>query len=291
MNQKIIKKLKKIVKKNKISIMPCCYDALSAKLIEKAGFELSFMSGFAVSASKIGMPDTGLISYGEMVDQGRQICSAVNIPIIGDGDTGYGNEMNVKRTVKGYGDAGFASIMIEDQLSPKQCGHTKGKTVVAVDEACSRIKAAIDARSSANDILIMARTDARYKHGIDEAIERALLFEELGADIIFIEAPETKEEMVKICNKITKPKVINLVEGGSTPMLTPTELESIGFNIIAYPLTLLSSSIKSMQNSLNSIKEGIHPFKDILPFEELQSTLGFDEYFKEEKLYKLQKYI
>ena len=285
----MVKRLKKIIKNNKITIMPCCYDVISAKLIEQAGFDLSFMSGFGVSASKIGMPDTGLISYGEMVDQGRQICTSVNIPIIGDGDTGYGNEMNVKRTVEGYYRAGFASIMIEDQLSPKQCGHTKGKTVITKNEACSRIKAAIDARNLDQDILIMARTDARYNHGIDEAIERALLFEDLGADIIFIEAPETREEMIKICQKITKPKVINLVEGGTTPMLTPSELESIGFNIIAYPLTLLSSSIKSMRNSLNSIKKGVHPYDDIMPFEELQETLGFNEYFREEKLYNIKK--
>ncbi len=289
MNNNMVKRLKKIIKNNKITIMPCCYDVISAKLIEQAGFDLSFMSGFGVSASKIGMPDTGLISYGEMVDQGRQICTSVNIPIIGDGDTGYGNEMNVKRTVEGYYRAGFASIMIEDQLSPKQCGHTKGKTVITKNEACSRIKAAIDARNSDQDILIMARTDARYNHGIDEAIERALLFEDLGADIIFIEAPETREEMIKICQKITKPKVINLVEGGTTPMLTPSELESIGFNIIAYPLTLLSSSIKSMRNSLNSIKKGVHPYDDIMPFEELQETLGFNEYFREEKLYNIKK--
>ncbi len=289
MNNNMVKRLKKIIKNNKITIMPCCYDVISAKLIEQAGFDLSFMSGFGVSASKIGMPDTGLISYGEMVDQGRQICTSVNIPIIGDGDTGYGNEMNVKRTVEGYYRAGFASIMIEDQLSPKQCGHTKGKTVITKNEACSRIKAAIDARNLDQDILIMARTDARYNHGIDEAIERALLFEDLGADIIFIEAPETREEMIKICQKITKPKVINLVEGGTTPMLTPSELESIGFNIIAYPLTLLSSSIKSMRNSLNSIKKGVHPYDDIMPFEELQETLGFNEYFREEKLYNIKK--
>ena len=282
-------KLRKLLAKPGSLVLPGCYDALTARLIERAGYKAAFMGGFAVSAARLGAPDTGLISYAEMLDQGRNICSAVDFPVIGDGDTGYGNAVNVQRTVRGYAQAGFACVMIEDQVAPKKCGHTKGKTVITKNEACSRIKAAIDARNLDQDILIMARTDARYNHGIDEAIERALLFEDLGADIIFIEAPETREEMIKICQKITKPKVINLVEGGTTPMLTPSELESIGFNIIAYPLTLLSSSIKSMRNSLNSIKKGVHPYDDIMPFEELQETLGFNEYFREEKLYNIKK--
>ncbi|HAI32745.1 MAG TPA: carboxyvinyl-carboxyphosphonate phosphorylmutase, partial [Thalassospira sp.] len=161
--------------------MPCCFDALSAKLIEQEGFGLTFMSGFATSAARIGEPDLGLMSYGEVLDQARNITDAVSIPVIGDGDTGYGNAMNVRRTVTGFAKAGCAAVMIEDQLAPKRCGHTKGKEVVGRDEAFDRIKAAVDAREAGADILILARTDARHQHGLSEAIDRAAKFKELGA--------------------------------------------------------------------------------------------------------------
>src|SRR5688500_8833205 len=155
--------------------MPGCHDAMSARLIEEAGFEIGFMSGFAVSASRPGMPDTGLISYAELVEQGQNICGAVSIPMIGDGDTGFGSAQNIKRTVQGYAAAGFACIMLEDQVAPKRCGHTEGKSVVGRDEALTRIRAAVDARDEGADILIMARTDARID-SLDEAIERCRLF-------------------------------------------------------------------------------------------------------------------
>src|SRR5688572_32541170 len=172
-------------------VMPGCHDAISARLIEEAGFELGFMSGFAVSASRLAMPDTGLISYAELVDQGSNICHAVSIPMIGDGDTGFGSAQNIKRTVQGYARAGFACIMLEDQVAPKRCGHVEGKAVVGRDEALTRIRAAVDARDAGEDILIMARTDARIE-SLDEAIARCRLFRELGADITFLEAPTSE---------------------------------------------------------------------------------------------------
>ena len=177
--------LRQLLNQPGIITMPCCFDAFSARLIEQAGFPLTFMSGFAVSAARLGLPDTGLISYGEMIDQGRNICSSVNIPVIGDGDTGYGNAMNVKRTVMGYLHAGFSGIMIEDQVSPKRCGHTNGKEVVSRERAIQRIQAVIEARAEAQangaDIVIIARTDARATLGLSEAIERALIFKEIAA--------------------------------------------------------------------------------------------------------------
>src|SRR5688572_4702767 len=176
-----------------ILIMPGCHDAISARLIEEAGFEIGFMSGFAVSASRLGMPDTGLISYGELVDQGANICRAVTIPMIGDGDTGFGSAQNIKRTVQGYARAGFACIMLEDQVAPKRCGHTDGKAVVGRDEALMRIRAAVDARNAGADILIMARTDARACVSLDEAIARCRSFRAIGADISFLEAPVLEE--------------------------------------------------------------------------------------------------
>src|SRR5687768_16895371 len=165
-------RLRELLARPGLLIMPGCHDAMSARLIEEAGFELGFMSGFAVSAARLGMPDAGLISYGELVEQGQNICAAVTIPVIGDGDTGFGSAQNIKRTVQGYARAGFAAIMLEDQVAPKRCGHTEGKSVVRRDEALTRIHAAVDARDAGEDILIMARTDARASDGLDEAITR-----------------------------------------------------------------------------------------------------------------------
>jgi 2-methylisocitrate lyase-like PEP mutase family enzyme len=262
-------------------VMPCCFDALSARLIERAGFPLTFMSGFAVSASRLGLPDTGLISYGEMLDQARNICDAVAIPVIGDGDTGYGNPLNAKRTVRGYARAGLACVMIEDQLAPKRCGHTRGKQVVERDEALARMRAALDARdelrAEGGDILVMARTDAAAPHGLDEAIERAVLFEELGADIAFVEAPRDRSELRRIAQQVPGPKMANLVEDGDTPLLAPAELEALGFDIAAYPLTLLSATARAMQSALEALKVGESP-EPRLPFVELRELVGFPDY-------------
>ena len=264
--------------------MPCCFDALSAKLIERAGFPLTFMSGFAVSVARLGMPDTGLISYGEMLDQGRNICDAVSIPIIGDGDTGYGNPLNVKRTVQGYAKAGFACIMIEDQLAPKRCGHTRGKQTVSRDEAVTRLRAALDARDEGADILIMARTDARATEGLDEALTRARTFREMGADITFLEAPHGKDEMRRYCEEVDGPKMANLVEQGDTPLLPHEELEEIGYKIAAYPLTLQLAAQQGMADALAAMKAGRHP-QHLASFAELQAVAGFPEYFEAEKAY------
>ena len=289
MHRNNIKKLKNIINNNKLNIMPCCYDALSAKMIEQAGFELSFMSGFATSAAKLGLPDTGLISYGEVIEQGRNICENVNIPIIGDGDTGYGNELNVRRTIKGFYNAGFSAVMIEDQVSPKRCGHTRGKVVVSENDAVSRMQAAIDQRNEGLDILIMARTDSRFDLGIDEAIHRMKIFEELGADILFIEGPQNKKEMKKICSELKAPKMINLVEGGDTPILSYKELEDMGYSIAAFPLTILSASMKATQKVLNNFKNNITDQKGLMSFDEMQKIIGFKDYFSLEKKYVKSK--
>src|SRR6185312_7143851 len=194
-------KLRALLATNSIIRMPCAWDAISARMISQAGYGLTLMSGFSVSGSKMAMPDTGLISFGEMVDQLRLICEAApELLVIGDGDTGYGNALNAQRTVREYARAGAAAIMIEDQVSPKRCGHTKGKQVIARDEARMKIRAAVDARREADaDILILARTDARAVHGFDEALDRCRDFEAEGADIIFFEAPETETEMRRFC--------------------------------------------------------------------------------------------
>jgi 2-methylisocitrate lyase-like PEP mutase family enzyme len=266
--------------------MPCCFDALSARMIEQAGFELSFMSGFAVSATRLASPDTGLISYGEMVDQGRSICDAVKIPVIGDGDTGYGNPLNVRRTVEGYARAGFAAAMIEDQRAPKRCGHTRGKEVVSRTEAEERIRAAVDAREAGAEILIMARTDARAGHGLDEAIERCRTFADLGADILFLEAPQNEAEMRIFCRALPDvPKMANIVEDGDTPALPPKHLAEIGYRIAAYPLTLLSVAVRAMQRALADLGAG-REANGRVPFEDLQAIVGFPEYDEELARYR-----
>lgn len=268
-----------------LTVMPCCFDGLSAKLIGDAGFPVTFMSGFAVSAARIGAPDTGLISYGEMVDTGRNVCAATGALVIGDGDTGYGNALNVKRTVRGYAQAGFAAIMIEDQVAPKRCGHTRGKLVVDRAEAVNRIKAAVDAREEGADILILARTDARHGHGLDEALERAAAFREAGADLLFVEAPQSVEEMERICREVPGIHMANLVEGGATPLLPHAELQRIGYRLAAYPLTLLSAVTRAMQEALQVIKTGGHPDEALLDFASLRKAVGFDAYYEEEANY------
>jgi 2-methylisocitrate lyase-like PEP mutase family enzyme len=276
-------RLKALLARPGLLVMPCCYDALSARLIERAGFQLTFMSGFAVAATRLGLPDTGLISYGEMVDQGRAICAATSLPVLGDGDTGYGNAVNVKRTVRGYAQAGFACIMIEDQLSPKRCGHTQGKQVVDRHEACQRVKAAVDARQEGADILIMARTDARGPLGFAEALERCHDFAALGADIIFLEAPENEEEMARFCSEIKAPCMANMIQNGQTPLLPPARLQALGFKIAAYPLTLLSSAVEAMEKSLTLLKSGHYP--EHISFSQLRDIVGFPEYDQEARRY------
>lgn len=277
-------RLKAILEKPGILVMPCCFDALSARLIERAGFPVAFMSGFAVSACRIGAPDTGLISYGEMVDHGRNICAAVSIPVIGDGDTGYGNAMNVKRTVRGYAMAGFAGVMIEDQIWPKRCGHTRGKRVVSWNEAVARIKAAVDVRDEGADILIVARTDARATHGTAEAINRMRAFVDVGADVTFLEAPLTEDEMRAYCSAVPGPKMANMIERGETPVLVPKQLEDIGYKIVVYPLVLVGAAIVAMQEALIALQKNHTPKQ--LDFIEIQDLVGFDQYSLEEEKYR-----
>ncbi|MEL7259587.1 MAG: isocitrate lyase/PEP mutase family protein [Pseudomonadota bacterium] len=279
--------LRSLLRQDKCHIMPCCFDALSAKLIAQEGYELTFMSGFAASASRIGAPDLGLMSYGEVLDQARNITDAIDIPLIGDGDTGYGNAMNVRRTVTGFAKAGCASVMIEDQLAPKRCGHTPGKAVVARDEAFDRIRAAVDAREAlredGGDILILARTDARHDHGLPEAIERAAKFADLGADILFVEAPRSEAEMREICSALPGPKMANIVEGGETPDLPNAALHDIGYAIAAYPLSLMAAAMQAMVGTLRGMREDER--QALMDFGELRQRIGFEDYYATSERY------
>ena len=270
-------------------MVPSCWDALSAKMIGQAGFEFTFMSGFAVSAARLAAPDLGLISYGEMADQLRNICAATPIPVIGDGDTGWGNALNVERTVQGYFAAGAASVMIEDQVSPKRCGHTKGKLVVDRIEAVDRIKAAVHAREEirqgGGDILVLARTDARAMHGLEEAIWRAKAFSDLGADILFIEAPHTEAEMERMIRQAPGIHMANMVEGGATPILAMRELRDLGYGFAIFPLTLMSAAMRAIKDGLAAMQAGEHPAGAVMDFAELRAEIGFDAYYEAEGRY------
>ena len=281
--------LRAILARDRCHMAPCCWDALSAKMIGDAGFPFTFMSGFAVSAARLGLPDTGLISYAEMADQVRSICAATSIPVIGDGDTGYGNALNVERTVRGYAQAGAASVMIEDQLAPKRCGHTKGKLVVDRSEALDRIRAAAhardDVRRNGGDILILARTDARAINGLDDAIWRANAFRDAGADILFVEAPQSEAEMARVTKEAPGIHMANMVEGGKTPIPSMDRLHDLGFNLAIFPLTLLSAAMRAISESLAAMKVERHPADRLMAFDDLKRIVGFDAYYEAESRY------
>ena len=273
---------------------PCVHDGLSARLIEDAGFEFAFMSGFCVSASVIGQPDTGLMSYAEVETTLRNATAAApSLPIIADGDTGYGNAVNVKRTTKGFARAGAAGILIEDQVWPKACGHTRGRRVVERAEAVARVRAAVDAsrEPGGRGIVVVARTDARQAVSADEAFARAEAFADAGADVLFIDALASVEEMERFCRIAPGvPKMANMLEGGDkTPLLDGAALTAMGVRIIAYPLSLLGVTVRAMQAQLAVIRDtngDPSAVSSSLPsFEELQSAVGFPEYYAEAARY------
>ena len=285
-------RLRALLSRPGITVVPSCFDAMSAKLIERAGFEVAFMSGYAVSASQLGLPDAGLISYEEMAAQGRRVCEAVAIPVIGDGDTGFGNPVNVKRTVRGYHHAGFACAMIEDQVYPKRCGFARGLAVVGRDEALLRLRAALDARAeiqaAGGDLLVIGRTDSRGPEGFEEALWRAEAFADLGADIVYFEGPQSEAEMAELNRRVTTPTMLAQVEKADRPLLSPKQAEALGYDLALFGLTLINASIRAMRDTLALMAAGGHPGPDrLMPFEELYETVGFDRYYAEEERYVL----
>jgi 2-methylisocitrate lyase-like PEP mutase family enzyme len=249
------KQLRRLLDGPDLLTAPTCFDALSARLAREAGFPVGFMSGAAVAATRLGMPDTGLISMSEMAEQLRYICAAVpGLPMVGDGDTGYGNAVNVRRTVAEYARAGAACVMIEDQVTPKRCGHFEGKQIVSREEARMKIRAAVDVAHEAG-ILVLARTDARAVDGFEAALDRCRDFEEEGADIVFLEAPISEQELRDFVSAMRQPTMANIVEGGKTPVLAPSALRAIGVKLAVYH-PMLFSAIQAMQDSLAALKAG-----------------------------------
>lgn len=230
------------------------YDALGAKIVQKAGFEAAFQTGYGTSASLLGMPDYGFVGASEVVDNARRICNSVQIPVIIDADTGYGNALSVWKLVRDLESAGASGIFLEDQRWPKRCGHMSGKEVIPQAEYETKLQAALDARSS-KDFVIVARTDSRATDGMDEALERARRNMEVGADIIFIEAPRSIDEMRRIGREINAPLVANMIEGGATPLVDSADLYEIGFNLILYPLALLYASARAAMDVARTLRE------------------------------------
>lgn len=244
--------LKKLILEKEILIMPAAYDAVSGIIIEQVGFKATTVSGHATSATILGKPDLSLITLKEMVTHTRNICEAVDIPVLVDGDTGHGNVLNVIRTVKEFEKAGSAGLFIEDQTFPKRCGHLEGKQVISTEEMVAKIKAAVDAREDP-DFIIQARTDALATHGIDEAIERANIYREAGADLLFVEAPTTKEEIIRINKEVNAPTVAIQGEGAKTPMTTAKELEKIGYSVVVYPGSALYAAAWAVKGVMKEL--------------------------------------
>ncbi len=225
--------LKGVLKKGRLIAAPGVYDMVSLRIADRMGFTSLYMTGYGTVASYLGLPDAGLASYTDMVDRVRAMCTMAKTPVICDGDTGYGGLLNVAHTVAGYEAAGASGIQLEDQEFPKKCGHTPGRRVIPVQDMVRKIKVAKEARSG--DMLIIARTDARTTLGLDEALRRADAYANAGADVLFVESPETEAEMAKIASSFDLPTLINIVEGGRTPVLPPAVLEQMGFAIAIYP--------------------------------------------------------
>ena len=268
-----------VLEKHQAAVFPGVYDALSAKIAERAGFELAFVSGYAVSATYIGEPDIGLLTQTEIVERARRICRGVEMPIIVDADTGYGNALNVARTVRELIDAGAAGCFLEDQQWPKRCGHMRGKTVVGRGEYLARIRAAVDARRDA-DFFIVARTDAIADGGLDEALARAEAARAAGADATFIEAPRSPDELAAVGRRAPKPTVANMVEQGRTPLRSRDELAALGFQLILYPLTGLFAAARALETAYGRLlAEGdTAGYEDqLFAFERFNELLGAAE--------------
>lgn len=244
--------LEQLLTTDKTIIAPGAFDGLSARLVEQAGFPAIYASGGAIARS-CGLPDIGLLSFNEVLLRLQQIAEVTNIPIIADADTGFGNEINVKRTIQAYISAGISACHIEDQVFPKRCGHLDGKELISSDEMVTKIKAAKDAQADSNFTLI-ARTDAIAVEGFDTAIERAKSYAEAGADMIFVEAPTSIEQIETIAKEITTPKLINMFYGGKTPLVPIDTLKNLGYQVVIIPSDCQRAAIKAMQNTLNAIK-------------------------------------
>ncbi len=273
--------------KTKIIVLPGVFDALSARIAEQVGFDAMFQTGYGSSAALLGMPDFGFLNAGETVDNARRIIRAVKVPVLVDADTGYGNPLNVWRLVQDLESLGAAGIFLEDQIWPKRCGHMIGKDVIPKDEYLPKLKAAVEARKS-KDFVIVARTDARAPIGLDEAIERGKAYKKVGADVIFVEAPRSTEELKKVAEEIDAPLVANMIEDGVTPTLSAQELLNLGYRMAVFPLSALYSATYAMRQVLTELKKtGATRVtrKMMVTFKDFNRFVDLDKYMNLEKRY------
>jgi 2-methylisocitrate lyase-like PEP mutase family enzyme len=260
-----------------IVVAPGVFDMISVRLADSMKFDCLYMTGYGTVASYLGVPDAGLATYTDMLNRVTAFCAASDTPIICDGDTGYGGLLNVAHTVRGYERAGAAGIQLEDQEFPKKCGHTPGRRVIAADDMVRKIKVAVETRVDP-DFQIIARTDARTSLGLDEALRRGEAYVRAGADILFIESPETPEELEKIGKSFDKPLLVNIVEGGRTPQLTPAELEALGFSLAIYPASgflAVTHALEHVYTQIQALK-GTNGEQDAMySFAKMCDLMGF----------------
>lgn len=278
-------RLRALLYAKEILVAPGAFDVLTAKIIQATGFHAVYMTGYGTSASLIGQPDVGLLTMTEMVSRARNIAAAVDVPVIADGDTGYGNPINVMRTVREYEAAGVNGIQLEDQVFPKKCGHMLGRKVISAEEMVQKIRAAVKAREDEN-FTIVARTDARTNLGLEEALRRGRMYEDAGADVIFIESPESEEEMQRIAAAFDKPTLANMLEGGRTPIPTVKRLQEMGFAITIYCVGPLYAAAKAVRDYMIELREKGTPIgkiNDMITFEEFNQFIGLHEYRQLEK--------
>ena len=274
--------LKSLLKKGELLVCPGVFDGISTRLAEQEGFQALYMTGFGTVGSHLGLPDAGLASYRDMVERVRTLSALSSVPMVCDGDTGFGGLLNVDHTVKGYEAAGAAAIQLEDQEFPKKCGHTPGRKVIPFEQAVAKIRVAVAARSSP-DFLIVARTDARTTLGLEEALRRARAFAEAGADVLFVEAPESEEEMKVICESLAdtgKALLVNAVEGGKTPLLSKQRYIELGYQMAIYPATgflAMGQALKEVYGNLKAQGDSLGVRSKLTDFKGFCLSMGFQE--------------
>ena len=282
--------LRRRLENPEIIMAPGCYDCLSARLIEQAGFEAAFMTGFGASGSILGQPDYGLMTMNEMASVCANMNAVLSIPLLGDIDTGYGNPLNVYRTVREFERAGMAAVHLEDQVFPKRCGHMEKKAVISMEEHVEKIRAAVDARDS---MLIIARTDCRATHDMDEVIRRLEAYRDAGADIVYADALRSADEMRQVGAIRDVYKFANQVEFGKTPVMSADAIQALGFNIVIYPVGTIFTAARAMQNMLTKLRENRQTTEDIAvmtTFEEYNNIVGMKELVAMESGYKVDEY-
>jgi len=265
-------------------IAPGVFDMISAKLADRLEFPAIYMTGYGVVASHLGLPDAGIASYSDMVNRVERICALTTTPLIADGDTGYGGLLNVRHTVRGYESAGAAGIQLEDQEIPKKCGHTPGRRVIPTADMVRKIEVAVEARHS-DDFLIVARTDARSSLGLKEALHRAEEFQKAGADVLFIEAPESETELEQIGKSFDVPLLVNMVEGGKTPLLDAERLRALGFQIAIFPATGFLAAAAALDSAYRQLHTGSTERLQVplFKFEDMNRLMGFEEIWEFER--------